>query len=232
MITIELNNTNYTLPTRFNEINLDKYIKISNISTELNDTDRLIKILSILTNIKESLLRNIELDMIVYMSNQIKFMFEHKDHVLIEQFKINDQWYGLNKDIKSITFGEYIDLEEFSKPENKQENLHILMAILYRPIENKYKVSKLDKFINKYIYKLDNKYKIKKYDPDEIKDRAELFKEHVTIDIVLGALFFFIILKEILIMNTRQYLTKKMLKKMIMNRINQMNINYQMSGVG
>ena len=54
------------------------------------------------------------------------------------------------------------------------QNLHVLMAILYRPI----------------VKSNHDKYEIEKYSSSTVFDRADIFKEKMTVDIVLSALAF------------------------------------------
>jgi hypothetical protein len=55
--------------------------------------------------------------------------------------------------------------------------LHILAAVMYRPIVEE---------------KTEHDYKIEKYDVNKMKERAELFKKKLDVKYVLGAQFFFI----------------------------------------
>jgi len=220
------------LPTQFEEILLKQYIAISSMNKDLNKLDKDIELLSILTGLSTEDIVDINIDTVKYMFKSLEFLFEQKEHTLIEKIKLDGQWYGLNPDMKNITFGEYIDLETFSDLEKKQDSLHILMAILYRPITTPKKRKNLVSFLNSYIYNKDDTYSVEKYDPDTVEERSKVFLEHMTIDVTLGALFFFILLKVIYTENTQHYLSKKKMKARMMTMIKELKINYKTNGDG
>jgi hypothetical protein len=75
--------------------------------------------------------------------------------------------------LDDMSYGEYVDLITYSK--DTWDNMPLLMSILYRPISE----SKKDK------------YKIQPYN-GTVDSQVELFKEKITMDIVFGALSFFL----------------------------------------
>jgi hypothetical protein len=66
-------------------------------------------------------------DIIEYISREVDF---------IKTFKIGEKEFGFIPNLNKITTGEWIDLENY---QGKPEFFHKIMAILYRPITNKYK---------------------------------------------------------------------------------------------
>ena len=99
--------------------------------------------------------------------------------------------YGL--DAKSIgKLGVHLTtfLESVPTQENLEDNLHLILSILYRPVTAKKK----------------DKYRIEEYKPN--KERAELFKKHLTVGDFNGASVFFYDLGATLINNSRKSLTQ------------------------
>jgi hypothetical protein len=87
--------------------------------------------------------------------------------------------YGFFPNWKDLSFAEFIDMDTISgkKPEELLDLLHILAAVMFRPIVEE---------------KSQHDFKIEKYDVNTMKERAELFKKKLDIKYVLAAQFFFI----------------------------------------
>jgi hypothetical protein len=96
----------------------------------------------------------------------------------IEKFELDGIEYGFIPEWRDLSFAEFVDLDTLStkKADEILDNLHIIAAIMYRPIIEEKK----------------NNYKIEKYDVEKMKERAEYFKRNLDIKYVLGAQFFFI----------------------------------------
>jgi hypothetical protein len=97
----------------------------------------------------------------------------------IDRFEIDGVKYGFFPNWRELTFAEFVDMDTIStkKPEELLELLHILAAIMYRPITEE--TSEHD-------------FKIEKYNIETMKLRAELFKTKLDVKYILGAQFFFI----------------------------------------
>jgi len=87
--------------------------------------------------------------------------------------------YGFFPNWRELSFAEFVDMDTIStkKPDELLNMLHILAAVMYRPIIEE---------------KSEHDYKIEKYNVETMKDRSELFKKKLDIKYVLGAQFFFI----------------------------------------
>lgn len=81
--------------------------------------------------------------------------------------------YGLENDWSKLAWGAWQDFEILSA-ENVADNIHHIMAILYRPITEK----------------KGTKYKIEQYDEEGVLERKELFKE-IPVKLWFGASAFF-----------------------------------------
>jgi len=228
MIQIEFQGEYYNLPTQFSEVMLESYMQISNIDKEIEPIDKTVKIISILSGIDEEDIKNINLEQIKFINNAISFLFIQEEHTITEQVKIGGIWYGLNKNLADAKFGEYIFLEQYSSPEKINDNLHMLMAMLYRPVA-RHKSSKLVNLIEKYIYKRKN-YDIEEYNSDTVVKRSEIFKKEMNIEIVLGTMFFFTILRRIIIENTQSSLKKKEVIAKTIGMMKEMKLTYQPFG--
>jgi hypothetical protein len=110
------------------------------------------------------------------------------------EFEFQDQKYRFI-DLNNLTFGEFIDIDEFLRqtPLKKQTELHFLMALLYREV--------------------DENGNLTPYDASKLEDRANKFK-FLSIKYLNGALVFFSILETILLKNTPLSLVRKVKWKM------------------
>jgi len=109
-------------------------------------------------------------------------------------FTHNGVEYGLENDWSKLAWGAWMDMEVFSS-EKIEENIHLIMAILYRPV----------------IEKKNGKYKIKPYKADEIEDRGYEFRQ-LPVKYWFGASSFFFLTATIYTTNIKNSLmwTNKM----------------------
>lgn len=96
-------------------------------------------------------------------------------------FKLNDVTYGLENDWGNMTWGQWVDLEVFSQQDKITDSIHIIMALLYRPV----------------IVEEGTTYKLAPFKSSEVMERAELFRTQLPIAYWFGcANFFFLIVRE------------------------------------
>lgn len=88
---------------------------------------------------------------------------------LKERLTINGVEYGFVPNLDKLSFGEYIDIEKFI---SECSTYHRALAVLYRPITNKYK----------------HMHDIEEYEPSNDKD--EVFKD-VSVSVAISATLFF-----------------------------------------
>lgn len=157
-------------------------------------------VISLFTGIPLPDLKNLQVDQIQLLQAFVAQRFViPKDNQLVLTFSYKDVEYGLENDWSKLAWGAWVDFEVYSA-DNIFENLHKIMAILYRPIVSKDK-------------KNAKNYKIKPYRSEEIEDRAQIMKE-VPVSYWLGASQFFFSIAEIFIKNMQASLESK-------NRMNQ-----------
>ena len=99
---------------------------------------------------------------------RIMSFFEDKPQ-LRKIHTMGDVEYGFIPNLEEISLGEYVDIDESI---NDWEKMHTTMAVLYRPIKSRRK----------------DKYNIEEY---EGTSDSEHRMKGLTMDVVLGALFFF-----------------------------------------
>jgi hypothetical protein len=114
------------------------------------------------------------------------------DEKLFKQFiEIDGIKFGFHPNLKSMTFGEWLDLSELSK--NFPHQLPELMCILYRPVTAE----------------INQQYKIEEYDSDvHLKYAPQMRK--LNLANVNAALLFFSTLRNDLVTNTPAYLEQEL----------------------
>ncbi len=103
-------------------------------------------------------------------------------------FKIGEIEYGFITDLENISFGEYVDLDNYLA---KWEDFHKAMAVMYRPIKTRVK----------------DKYELHEYKPS--KDHQELM-QFAPLDVCIAASVFFYNLGNELLTATLNYLEKNL----------------------
>jgi len=184
-------------------ITINKYEEIQNSEEEISNS----KLISILTDIKESDIRNATIDQINFVSKVIKNYTEQETQKSELTFLINYNGEKLGLVTPSnMLYGEFIDLEVLMS--SQPLDLRHIAAILYRPV-----VSANDET---------GEREIVEYDYDECLLRSKSMG-HFEIKYILSALFFFTKLGEIFMEGIQNYLAKQRTSRMEKFR-NEMNL--------
>lgn len=174
-VTFEIENKEYELK---DFLSIEDYQKIYMIKDFIEEEFYQTKLINAITGIKNDLLIKTNHIQINYLSNYILSLFPDTKYPFIDKFTLNGIEYGFIPSWKKMSFAEFVDLDTFMNktPEEIVNNLHILCAIMYRPIISKRK---------------EHDFKIEEYDIDKMEERAELFLKELDVKYVLGGQFFF-----------------------------------------
>lgn len=176
MLKFKIEGKEYKLPEY---ISIDNYCKIYKIKDLFSDDYFSAKLINIVTDAKLEDLLDSDYQEVNYIANYIMSLIPTQKPVFKDRFEIDGVKYGFFTDWKNLTFAEFVDMDTIStkKTEELLDMLHILAAVMYRPIVEE---------------KSEHDFKIEKYDVKTITERAELFKKKLDVSYVLGAQFFFI----------------------------------------
>jgi hypothetical protein len=175
-VTFKLQGKDYELP---NYLSIGDYVKIFKIKDLFEDEYMKAKVVNLLTDCPMETLIDAENHKVDFLATTIFAMVPRPPYNLIDRFTLDGVDYGYLPSYKEITFGEFVDLDTLltKKPDEIMDYLHIICAIMYRPI-----VSEKSK----------HNFKIEKYNQETLNDRAELFKNKLEVKFALGGQFFFI----------------------------------------
>jgi hypothetical protein len=123
----------YDIIQKWDDVTVSNFIHLTRIKKEdfVNDEDYLIAIISILSDLTQQELENIEYDIFVKIVDKIEFINTLPSAKLTNKLFVNQKVLDLNTTLNSLTIGEFIDLEYFFS-QNYYENLPSILAILYR----------------------------------------------------------------------------------------------------
>ena len=199
-----------TLPTSLSEIPLSRYQQFIEMKDKSNDEEFIAqKMIQIFCGIKLGEVAKIKMKHLNELIAHFTKVFSEKPK-LVHRFKIKDLEFGFIPRFDDISFGEYVDLENYLKD---WKTYHKALSVMYRPIKTSYK----------------DKYEIVDYEPNE--DMQDLMK-YAPLDVAISSSFFLSNLGVELLKATQTYL-KKELKKMTKDLTNsQKDINSQKIGVG
>jgi hypothetical protein len=158
---------NIYVPTDLNEITLGQYQSFVSFQKTTEDEGRIAqKMLEIFCGLKTTeaiKVRYKDANAII----EILIDLMNNKPSLIRRFKMRGKEYGFIPNLDEMSLGEYVDLDTFI---GDTDNLHRAMAVLFRPVQNKY----------------GNQYNIEDY----TGEGAELMKD-MPLDVAFGAMLFF-----------------------------------------
>ena len=189
------------IPESWNEVSLERYLKFFNtikpyLGTEEYERVVLERFAYYFCGVDATVIRQLPISTFHEISTDVlKLIESSKKHELVKHFELGNTKYGFIPNLDDMSYGEYVDLSEYSK--DTWQNIAEIMSILYRPIvDNK-----------------NDKYSIQPYSSID-QDVIEMFKQKLTMDIVFGALSFFLRLQMDLMIGILTF-SKKQTSKII-----------------
>lgn len=177
-----------TVPSSISEIPLVNYQKFLKLQQSSNDEEFIAqKMIEIFCGITLKEVVKMKLTSVNELILHFKNIFAEKPKFK-PTFKIKEVEFGFITDLENISFGEYVDLDNYLA---KWEDFHKAMAVMYRPI----------KIRNK------DKYEIIEY--TGAGEYAELM-QYAPMDVAISASVFFWTLGSELLSATLNYLEKEL----------------------
>lgn len=160
------------VPSNLSEITLSqytRYLKLVEVNQDVDNIDKFmsLKMLEIFCNVPYKSAMQFKIVDVNRVVDHLVDLLNQKPE-LVQNFSIGDTEFGFIPKLDDMTFGEYIDLDQYL---GNWESMYKAMAVLYRPI---------DKRIGKF-------YKIKEYTGDSYHEAMML----TPLDAVFSSTLFF-----------------------------------------
>jgi hypothetical protein len=156
------------------KLTIDKYQKIQGNPIRYSKPE---EILGLYLDISVDELRDLPVDQIKFVEVSLSnYILEPKTRDLVTTFELNGITYGLENDWQNMTWGQWVDLEVYSQSDKLTDNIHMLMALLYRPVTNE----------------KGKDYKLEKFKSSKVMERADMFKNNLPIEMWFGVSTFFL----------------------------------------
>tara|TARA_R110000782_G_scaffold73068_1_gene146059 strand:+ start:733 stop:1377 length:645 start_codon:yes stop_codon:yes gene_type:complete len=127
--------TNYNLIKSWDEVTLDKWVKLIS-RREKTKTQDALDTISVLSDIPKKIIKELALGDVAKLLKKIADLQGKEDTKLKKIIKLDGIEYGFHPNLEEITLGEYADIETYLK-NGLEDNLTKLVAVLYRPITEK-----------------------------------------------------------------------------------------------
>jgi len=187
-----------SIPTSLNEITLEQYQRFISIAEKNEDNNFLqLKMLEIFCGVSLEIASNMSLKDVNEITASINEMFA-KEYKLQTIFKLADTNFGFIPNLDEISLGEFTDLDNYF---GKMDKLHNAMAVLYRPIIDKFR----------------DKYSIQDYNGSITY--CDVMKS-MPMDVVFGAMVFFYNLSNELLISSMNYLEQNPQVKALIDKHN------------
>ena len=180
------------IPTDLKEIKLSQYLRYLKVLKDNQDDETFvcIQMVAIFCNLSVTDVMKIPVNDFAEIVEQLAKVLDQKPE-RVKTFKMNGTEFGFIPNFDKMTLGEHATIDSLL---GNDENLSLLMSVLYRPI-----TKKITPF-----------YQIEDYDADESK--AELFND-VRMDVVIGSILFFWNLSKELLSNILSHLESKAMRE-------------------
>ena len=176
MIKFKIDEKEYKLPEF---ISIEHYAKIYKVKDLFSDDYFAARLINIVSDAPVEDLLESDFQEVSYMASYVMELIPLDKPQFQDRFELDGIKYGFFPNWKDLSFAEFIDMDTIStkKTDELLDLLHILAAIMYRPIIEE---------------KSEHDFKIEKYNVQTMQERAELFKKKLNVKYILGAQFFFI----------------------------------------
>jgi len=154
------------------DVSIGQYQEIMSIQTT-NKISKFIESLSILLDCDPQVIRDMNMSQYNKLVAESQFLSKQPESIIEQIIEVDGKRYGLIPDMTLMEAGVFIDAEQFK--EDSIKNLHLLTALVYRPI----------------VKEEGEDYEIEKHKAEGFEKRANLFKEKISVEAVMGAVLFF-----------------------------------------
>lgn len=176
MVSFKIDGKEYNVP---DFISIGNYVKLFKVKDLFSDEYFAAKMVSLVSGCPVEDLLESDYEQVTYLASYIMTLIPTEQPKFIDKFELDGIQYGFFPNWRDLTYAEFVDMDTISskKQEEIYDLIHILCAIMYRPIVTE---------------RSEHDFDIEKYDVKKMTQRAELFKNKLDVKYILGAMFFFI----------------------------------------
>jgi hypothetical protein len=176
MIKFKIEDKQYLIPE---VMTIGHYVKMYKLKDLFSDDYYAAKLVSLFTGAPVEDLLETDFEKVNYLATEILKLIPTERPKFQDRFELDGVHYGFFPKWEDLSFAEYVDMDTIStkKEDEVLDMLHILAAIMYRPIISE---------------RSHHDFDIEKYDVKNMQKRAELFKNKLDVGVILSAQFFFI----------------------------------------
>jgi len=209
---LTLGKKEYVIPEKWTQVKLGSYQKFMlNTSEKLEKHTNNMNAINAIVGVEHEVLEKCKASDVKAMVDALEKLATTKINETLNLIvTIDEVDYGFHPNLKEMTFAEFVDLDNYL--ENPIENLHKIMGVLYRPINNLKKKG----------------YDIVPYDSVDSLESAKVFQDKLSIATVNGAAAFFLSIGKEYLTILQSYLKNRKRK----STIEIPNNNSTKSGVG
>jgi hypothetical protein len=201
-------------------LSIEKYQRLQNLE-HLSDLGKLVETIAVFTDIPSDEIKTWALPDLGKVAKDFSNKVDTKSQFFpIWQHEGKNYGYA---DISTMTLGEFVDLESLCK--KPTENLHEIMAVLYRPIEShrfdslKWKAKHNVQLMQQKVDNVFKWYKLKEYDSSNRHVDSVIMK-NIPAGFALGALSFFLGTANLCSINTLNSLKTIKDRKILIKKLN------------
>ncbi|CAB5212649.1 hypothetical protein UFOVP187_39 [uncultured Caudovirales phage] len=194
MVKFKINEKEYELK---DYISIEDYSNIFKVKDLFTDQYFAAKVVNLITGCPVEDLLKSDYEQVNYLATYIVSLVPVDQEIpFVDRFEIDGVHYGFFPNWRDLTFAEFIDIDTIStkEPHELLNMLHILAAIMFRPIEHEIS---------------EHNFLIEEYDVKTMIKRSEIFKKKLNVRYVLGAQRFFTKLEKRFSLYTRASLIQK-----------------------
>lgn len=185
------------IPKGWHELTINQFQELLPSKTEgMSELSKTIHEITILTGLNYDQIRNYTNKEVKQVKERTAWLSEERPNTLKNRYKIKGVWYRFEVNASDLILDQYAfgmqtlqDLKD--NPETVEQNLHLLLANVSRPIKRNW--------IGKWV-------DVKDYD---LLKMSEDFKHNMTMDVASPIIVFFCHLSKHLTKITNDYSTKK-----------------------
>jgi len=127
-IDLEGINKTYNLPSSWDEVTVEQFIKLYNYKSTSNELLSAVNLVSSISDIDPSILLQMDIDDFKILANQVKFLSTEVNRKDVDYLDLNGDKYYLYSDFNKLTTGEVITIETILDSANY--DVHKVMADL------------------------------------------------------------------------------------------------------